>query len=151
MTWSLTLVKASYFLAAVMFILGLKRMASPVTARRGIVQAGFGMVIATVATFFLPDMHNLGLMTLAIVLGTALAWWSGKKVAMTDMPQMVALYNGMGGGSAAAIGAVALLAAVQALGTCSSPADRQVSHSSIAKGTNPRSPVSARALRYSST
>ncbi|MCB1587463.1 MAG: NAD(P)(+) transhydrogenase (Re/Si-specific) subunit beta, partial [Xanthomonadales bacterium] len=87
MTWSLTLVKASYFLAAVMFILGLKRMASPVTARRGIVQAGFGMVIATVATFFLPDMHNLGLMTLAIVLGTALAWWSGKKVAMTDMPQ----------------------------------------------------------------
>ena len=38
-----------------------------------------------------------------------LAWWSGKRVAMTDMPQMVALYNGMGGGSAAAIGAVELL------------------------------------------
>jgi NAD(P) transhydrogenase subunit beta len=123
MTLTLILVKSSYFLAAVLFILGLKRMASPVTARRGIIQAGIGMVIATVATFFLPDMHNLGLMVSAIVIGTVLAWWSGKKVAMTDMPQMVALYNGMGGGSAAAIGAVALLAAVQALGTCTSPAD----------------------------
>ncbi len=119
----LTLVKLSYFLAAVLFILGLKRMSSPVTARRGIIQAGVGMVIATLATFFLPDMHNLGLMVLAIVIGTAVAWYSGKRVAMTDMPQMVALYNGMGGGSAAAIGAVALLAAVQALGTCTTPDD----------------------------
>ena len=110
----LTLVKLSYFLAAVLFILGLKRMSSPVTARRGIIQAGVGMVLATLATFFLPDLHNLGLMVLAIVIGTAVAWYSGKRVAMTDMPQMVALYNGMGGGSAAAIGAVALLAAVQA-------------------------------------
>ncbi|MDT9121751.1 NAD(P)(+) transhydrogenase (Re/Si-specific) subunit beta, partial [Escherichia coli] len=45
----------------------------------------------------------------ALALGTGLAWVSAKKVAITDMPQMVALYNGMGGGSAAAIGAVELL------------------------------------------
>ena len=45
------LAKASYFLAAVLFILGIKRMSSPVTARKGIVQAGIGMVIATLATF----------------------------------------------------------------------------------------------------
>src|SRR5437868_2091617 len=54
-------------------------------------------------------MAILPLILLALVTGVGLAWWSGKRVAMTDMPQMVALYNGMGGGSAAAIGAVELL------------------------------------------
>ncbi|MBF6025807.1 NAD(P)(+) transhydrogenase (Re/Si-specific) subunit beta [Lysobacter niastensis] len=100
---------ASYFVAATLFLLGLQRMASPVTARSGIRWAGLGMVIATVATFLLPGLHNLPLIVLALVIGTAAAWISGKKVAITDMPQMVALYNGMGGGSAAAIGAVELL------------------------------------------
>ncbi|MFC3813702.1 NAD(P)(+) transhydrogenase (Re/Si-specific) subunit beta [Lysobacter sp. GCM10012299] len=100
---------ASYFVAATLFLLGLQRMASPVTARSGIRWAGLGMVIATVATFLLPGLHNLALIVLALGIGTGLAWVSGKKVAITDMPQMVALYNGMGGGSAAAIGAVELL------------------------------------------
>ena len=103
------LVKASYFIAATLFLLGLQRMASPKTARSGIRWAGAGMVLATVATFALPGLHNLGLIVLALVIGTGLAWVSGKRVAITDMPQMVALYNGMGGGSAAAIGAVELL------------------------------------------
>jgi NAD(P) transhydrogenase subunit beta len=108
------LVKGSYFLAALLFILGIKRMASPVTARSGIRWAGLGMVVATVATFFYPGpdggaLDNLPLIALALAIGVGLAWWSGKRVAMTDMPQMVALYNGMGGGSAAAIGAVELL------------------------------------------
>jgi H+-translocating NAD(P) transhydrogenase subunit beta len=102
-------IKASYLVAATLFLLGLQRMASPATARSGIHWAGAGMVIATVATFFLPGLHNLALMLLAIALGTAVAWISGKRVAITDMPQMVALYNGLGGGSAAAIGAVELL------------------------------------------
>ncbi|HEY5802646.1 MAG TPA: NAD(P)(+) transhydrogenase (Re/Si-specific) subunit beta [Lysobacter sp.] len=100
---------ASYFVAATLFLLGLQRMASPVSARSGIRWAGLGMVIATVATFLLPGLHNLALIVLALGIGTVLAWVSGKKVAITDMPQMVALYNGMGGGSAAAIGAVELL------------------------------------------
>src|SRR5688572_18385274 len=102
-------VKSSYLVAATLFLLGLQRMASPATARSGIQWAGFGMLIATVATVALPGLHNLGLIVLATVIGTATAWIWGKKVAMTDMPQMVALYNGMGGGSAAAIGAVELL------------------------------------------
>ncbi|WP_374603937.1 NAD(P)(+) transhydrogenase (Re/Si-specific) subunit beta [Arenimonas sp.] len=109
MSWLPLLVKASYFVAALLFILGIKRMASPVTARSGIRWAGAGMVLATVATFATPGMHNIPLILAAVVLGTAVAWWSGKRVAMTDMPQMVALYNGLGGGSAAAIGAVELL------------------------------------------
>jgi NAD(P) transhydrogenase subunit beta len=54
-------------------------------------------------------MHNYVLMTTAIFVGGVAAFWSGKKVAMTDMPQMIALYNGMGGGAAGAIAAVELL------------------------------------------
>lgn len=103
------LVKACYLGAALLFILGIKRMASPVTARSGIQWAGVGMLLATFATFLTPGLHNLALILIAVVLGTAVAWISGKKVAMTDMPQMVALYNGLGGGSAAAIGFIELM------------------------------------------
>ncbi len=103
------MIQLSYFLAAVLFIVGLKRMSSPVTARGGIVWAGAGMVLATLATFFTPHMGNYGLMILAILIGGGAAWYTGKKVAMTDMPQMIAIYNGMGGGAAAAIAAVELL------------------------------------------
>jgi len=60
-------------------------------------------------TFLWPGMHNLGLMVVALVIGGAVAWWGAKVVAMTDMPQMVAIYNGMGGGAAATIAAVELL------------------------------------------
>jgi H+-translocating NAD(P) transhydrogenase subunit beta len=101
-------VQLAYLIAALLFILGLKRMSSPVTAKSGIVWAGWGMVLATLATFFYPGLHNKEWMIGGIAIGTAIAWISGKRVAMTDMPQMVALYNGMGGGSAAAIGAVEL-------------------------------------------
>jgi NAD(P) transhydrogenase subunit beta len=104
-----TLIQLSYFVAAVLFIMGLKRMSSPVTARRGIVWAGVGMVVATLITFLWPDMHNYLWITLALAIGGGLAWYTGKKVAMTDMPQMIAIYNGMGGGAAAAIAAVELL------------------------------------------
>ena len=102
------IIEACYFLAAILFIFGLKRMSSPVTARAGIVWAGAGMVVATLVSFLYPDMGNYLLMTTAIFIGGLLAWYSGKKVAMTDMPQMIALYNGMGGGAAAAIAAVEL-------------------------------------------
>ena len=109
MAWLPTLIKACYFLAALLFILGLKRMSSPRTARGGIVWAGVGMLVAVLATFALPDMHNRVLILVAVLLGVSAAWWSGRRVAMTAMPQMVALYNGMGGGAAAAIGAVELI------------------------------------------
>ncbi len=101
-------VQASYFIAAALFILGLKRMSSPVTARSGIVWAGVGMVVATLITFLTPGMGNFGLMTVGIAVGGIAAWVTGRRVAMTDMPQMIALYNGMGGGAAGAIAAVEL-------------------------------------------
>jgi H+-translocating NAD(P) transhydrogenase subunit beta len=102
------LIQASYFVTAVLFIVGLKRMSSPVTARSGIWWAGAGMLVATLVTFLYPGMSNYELIVPAILVGFVLAWWSGKRVAMTAMPQMIALYNGMGGGAAAAIAAVEL-------------------------------------------
>jgi NAD(P) transhydrogenase subunit beta len=105
-----TAIQASYFVAAALFIFGLKRMSSPVTARSGIVWAGVGMVVATLITFLTPGMGNFGLMTVAIAIGGIAAWVTGRRVAMTDMPQMIALYNGMGGGAAGAIAAVELFA-----------------------------------------
>ncbi len=107
--WLQHLIGAVYFIAALLFILGLKRMSSPRTARGGILWAGVGMLLAVAATFFVPGLHNLLLIAIAIAIGVLLAWISGKRVAMTAMPQMVALYNGMGGGAAAAIGASELL------------------------------------------
>ena len=112
-------IDASYIAAAFLFIYGLKRMSSPVTARSGIVVAGAGMLVATLASFLYyfsvnPEAQaqvgtNIVWAAAALVIGTGVAWWSGKRVAMTAMPQMVALYNGMGGGAAAAIAAVELL------------------------------------------
>jgi len=104
-----TLIQISYFAAAILFIIGLRRMSSPLTARTGIHWAGIGMLVATLITFFWPGMENYLLMTVAIFIGGIAAWWSGKRVSMTDMPQMIALYNGMGGGAAGAIAAVELL------------------------------------------
>ena len=109
-----TIIQLSYFIAAVLFILGLKGMSSPKTARTGVLWAGVGMIVATAVTFFYPGItgvSNYVLIIIALAIGGGIAWSSGKKVAMTDMPQMVALYNGMGGGSAGAIAAVYLLAA----------------------------------------
>jgi H+-translocating NAD(P) transhydrogenase subunit beta len=105
-----TLTQLSYLVAAALFILGLKRMSSPLTAVSGVRWAGVGMVLATVVTLGFMGASSLNLLLVigAIAVGGILAWVSGKRVAMTDMPQMIALYNGMGGGAAAAIAAVQL-------------------------------------------
>jgi NAD(P) transhydrogenase subunit beta len=111
-----TLTQLSYLVAAALFILGLKRMSSPVTAVSGVRWAGVGMLLATVATlaFMGASSFNLMLVIGAIAVGGTVAWVSGKRVAMTDMPQMIALYNGMGGGAAAAIAAVELYRGTEA-------------------------------------
>ncbi len=106
------------FAAAFLFIMGLKRMSSPLTARSGIVVAGWGVLVATLASFLeafgvtasaLPHLGvNLGLSATALAIGVGWAWWTGERVPMTAMPQMVALYNGMGGGAAGCIAAVEL-------------------------------------------
>ncbi|WP_333660080.1 NAD(P)(+) transhydrogenase (Re/Si-specific) subunit beta, partial [Meiothermus cerbereus] len=80
-------VELIYFVTAFLFILGLKRMSSPNTARSGVIWAGVAMVAATLVTFFVPGLHNQGLMILAVILGTVVAWIAAKRVQMTDMPQ----------------------------------------------------------------
>jgi H+-translocating NAD(P) transhydrogenase subunit beta len=112
------IIGATDLVAAFLFLFGLQRMASPATAASGILVAGFGMAAAIVASFLYvfevgaaarPHLPvNIALALVALALGGGLAWWSGKRVAMTAMPQMVALYNGMGGGAAAAIAAMEL-------------------------------------------
>jgi len=107
--------------AAFLFLFGLKRMSSPATAASGIRVAGLGMVAAVLASFLYmfsvdatarPHLAiNIGLALVALVVGGAGAWFVGRKVAMTSMPQMVAIYNGMGGGAAGAIAAVELFGA----------------------------------------
>ena len=99
-------VQGAWFAGALLFILGLKGMSSPASARKGIIWAGYGMLIAIAGTFLIPGLQNIALMALALVIGASAAWISGKQVKMTDMPQMVAIYNGMGGGAAAAIAAI---------------------------------------------
>jgi NAD(P) transhydrogenase subunit beta len=112
-------IAASDLAAAFLFMFGLKRMSSPVTAPSGIRFAGVGMAVAVAASFLYivsasPEAKphlivNVALAVAALLIGGAAAWLGGKKVAMTSMPQMVALYNGMGGGAAASIAAVQLL------------------------------------------
>jgi NAD(P) transhydrogenase subunit beta len=104
--------------AAFLFMYGLKRMSSPVTAPSGIFVAGIGMLVAILASFlYVFDVEptsrpfmliNIGLCVAALAIGGSIAWLAGKRVPMTAMPQMVALYNGMGGGAAGAIAAVEL-------------------------------------------
>ncbi len=105
------IIQVAYFIAAILFIVGLKGMSSPKRARRGFITAGVGMAIAVVVTFFLPGVGgatNIILILIALGLGGPVSWIAGKRVPITAMPQMVALYNGMGGGAAAAIAAHAL-------------------------------------------
>jgi NAD(P) transhydrogenase subunit beta len=99
-----------YLVAAVMFIVGLKFLSSPARARQGNSLAAFGMVVATLTLLagmmLNPEEgppHHLGLIVAAIAIGAIAGAVGARRVAMTDMPQMVALLNGCGGGSAALI------------------------------------------------
>jgi H+-translocating NAD(P) transhydrogenase subunit beta len=98
-----------YIATIFFFIIGLQRMSHPLTARSGIIWAGAAMLIATLVTFFTPNLTNIALIAIAIVIGGGFGYIAAKRVAMTNMPQMVAFYNGMGGGAAAGISAVVLL------------------------------------------
>ncbi|MFA5002910.1 MAG: NAD(P)(+) transhydrogenase (Re/Si-specific) subunit beta [Methanolinea sp.] len=98
-----------YIATIIIFIIGLQRMSHPLTARSGIVWAGAAMLIATLVTFLTPALSNFALIALGIVIGGGFGYFAAKRVAMTDMPQMVAIYNGMGGGAAAGVAAVHLL------------------------------------------
>ena len=97
---SFNLPEVAYLIASLLFIFGLKRLSSPRTARSGNLVAAVGMALALGGTFVIPGMGNFIWIALAIVIGTIPGWLLAKRVKMTAMPQMVSLFNGMGGACA---------------------------------------------------
>jgi NAD(P) transhydrogenase subunit beta len=102
-----------YLLAAVLFIVGLKRLGSPATARMGNLVSGAGMLLAIVVTLFDHLIVSYGVIVAGLAVGTALGLWQAYAVRMTAMPQMVALLNGFGGGASMTVGAAEFLRAYQ--------------------------------------
>jgi proton-translocating NAD(P)+ transhydrogenase subunit beta len=98
-----TLVTVLYIVAFGMFIYGLMGLTGPKTAVRGNQIAAVGMGVALIATLLVPGMSNWVLIVIGIVIGTLLGVPSARQVKMTAMPQMVALFNGVGGGAVALI------------------------------------------------
>jgi H+-translocating NAD(P) transhydrogenase subunit beta len=92
-----------YIIAFALFIQGLRGLAGPTTAVRGNRIAAVGMAIAVIATLLSPGEGNWGLIALGIALGVAVGVPAARQVKMTAMPQMVALFNGVGGGAVALI------------------------------------------------
>lgn len=109
MEWNL--LTLAYIIASVTFILGLKMLAHPETARKGNLVAAAGMSIAIFATIFLYEENGVKLQNYvwifaALAIGTVAGVWSARTVKMTAMPEMVSLFNGMGGACAALIGII---------------------------------------------
>ncbi len=94
---------ALYIVAFSLFILGLKQGTHPTTAKRGNMIAAVGMAVAVVTTLLLDGMGNWGLIIIGLAIGSAVGAYASIRVKMTEMPQMVALYNGVGGGAVALI------------------------------------------------
>src|SRR5256886_14020947 len=99
-----SLIPVAYLIAAVTFILGLKGLSSPTTAVQGNRIAAGGMLIALIATFFAADVKGgVPLILAGIAVGGIARFAGARMVKMTAMPQMVALFNGAGGGAAALV------------------------------------------------
>jgi NAD(P) transhydrogenase subunit beta len=102
-----TLIDLLYLFSATTFIVALKGLGSPKHARRGNMVAAFGMLVAIVATFFKyvdgHALHHVGLILLAMLIGVIIAVPTARFVQMTAMPQLVAIFNGVGGGAASLV------------------------------------------------
>ncbi len=105
------LVELSYLLASAFFIIGLKRLSSPATARQGNLLSGLGMLIAIVVTLLHMRILSPWAIVAGMVVGGGLGLWMARAVAMTSMPQMVALLNGFGGGASLLVGGAEFLKA----------------------------------------
>ena len=111
-----TWVRLAELLAAVLFILALKGLSSPKSARRGNLLGAAGAAIATAVVFFYGQEYyggpvkHLPQILIAIAIGSIIGWVAARRVQMTQMPQMVALFNGVGGGAAAVISVIEFLA-----------------------------------------
>jgi NAD(P) transhydrogenase subunit beta len=91
----------AYLISSVLFILGLKKLSSPKTARRGNLFAMIAMLIAIIATLINNEIVDFTFIIIGLIIGSTIGVIIAKKVSMTAMPQMVALFNGLGGGASA--------------------------------------------------
>jgi NAD(P) transhydrogenase subunit beta len=98
-----------YLVAAVLFIVGLKRLNHPATARQGNLISGYGMLVAIAVTLLDLGVVNYAVIIAGVVVGTALGLVAALSVPMTSMPQMVALLNGFGGGASMVVGGAEFL------------------------------------------
>ncbi len=96
-------ISAAYIVSFSLFIIGLRRLTHPSTARQGNMIAAAGMAVAVVATLLKPEIGDWGLIVVGVVIGTAVGIPAARNVKMTAMPQMVALFNGVGGGAVALV------------------------------------------------
>jgi NAD(P) transhydrogenase subunit beta len=121
-----TWINLVYLLAATGFILALKGLGSPRFARRGNILGATAAVAAIAITFAIPSVRHAGdrlvLMVVAMVIGTAIAVPAARNVKMTAMPQMVAIFNGVGGGAAALVSLTSFLILTQYDGVTGKPA-----------------------------
>ncbi len=99
-------IEIAYFIGSLSFVIGLKMLSHPDSARKGNILAAIGMAIAVLLTILGEKIHNYGWIISALIIGTLLGAFSARKVKMTAMPQMVSLFNGMGGACAAVISLV---------------------------------------------
>ena len=96
-------IQLTYLVAASLFILGLKKLGSPATARKGNLWAAIGMLLAVVATLLDQQVLNYEMILVGIAIGSLVGAIAAQKVAMTEMPQMVGLLNGLGGAASALV------------------------------------------------
>lgn len=96
-------IQLTYLVAACLFIIGLKKLSSPATARNGNLLAAVGMLLAIVATLLDRQVLNYQMILVALAIGSALGAIAAYKVQMTEMPQMVGLLNGLGGAASALV------------------------------------------------
>ena len=102
-TYLNTGIELAYLTAAVLFILGLKQLGSPATARKGNFLAAVGMLIAIIATLLNQSVLNYEWILVGMITGSLIGVIAAQKVAMTDMPQMVGIFNGVGGAASALV------------------------------------------------
>jgi|TARA_B110000495_G_scaffold47434_1_gene39556 NAD(P) transhydrogenase subunit beta len=105
----LNITNAAYIVAAILFIVGLKQLGSPATARNGNRMSALAMLVAIVATVVGNDIASWEFILAGAIVGSAIGAFSARKVAMTSMPQLVAIFNGFGGAASAVVAAAALI------------------------------------------
>tara|TARA_B100001123_G_scaffold143343_1_gene166653 strand:- start:1967 stop:3370 length:1404 start_codon:yes stop_codon:yes gene_type:complete len=99
----------AYIVSAILFILGLKRLGSPTTARTGNRLSALAMLLAVLATVFSNDIASWEWILVGVIIGSGIGAYSARKVQMTSMPQLVAIFNGLGGATSAVVAAGELI------------------------------------------